>query len=159
MGPSLNALATASRTLAVVVGVLLIAGCAEERDAVAEACFAEPAAMAATLRQDPPVALENGARLSGCVSAARTDGELQSLGLLFVRVADMLRAQASSDPDAAFALGYLSGAVRRGSTASSGSIAAQLARRVDQVATLDPSAGASAAAALARGRRAGARHG
>lgn len=158
MGPSLNALAAASRALA-VAGVLLLAGCTQQRDTVAESCFAEPAAMAAMLRQDPPVVLGDGTRLAGCVSAARTDGELQSLGLLFVRVADMLRAEAASDPDAAFALGYLSGAVRRGSRASSGSIAAQLARRVDQVATLDPSAGATADAALARGRQAGARNG
>lgn len=158
MGPNLHAVAAASRTLA-VLGALLLAGCGQEREPVAQACFGEPAAMLSTLRQGPPIVLEGGARLSGCVSAARSDGDLQSLGLLFVRVADMLRAQASSDPDAAFALGYLTGAVTRGSTASSGSIAAQLARRVEQVATLEQGAAPDAVAALGRGRRAGARDG
>ena len=115
--------------------------------------------MLSTLRQGPPIVLEGRTRVSRCVSAARTEGDLQSLGVLFVRVADMLRAQASADPEAAFALGYLTGAVTRGSASSSGSIAAQLARRVDQVASLDPRASAAAVSALARGRLAGARDG
>jgi len=126
---------------------------------MAQSCFGEPASVLSTLRQEPPVVFEDGARLSSCVSGARTDGDLQSLGLLFVRVADMLRAQAVADPEAAFALGYLTGAVTRGARSSSGSIAAQLARRVDQVAALEPGASTAAVSALARGRRAGERDG
>lgn len=158
MGPNRNALSVASRTLA-VLGLVLLAGCATERAPVPDACFGTPASMMSTLRQGPPVVLEDGTRLSGCVSAARSDGDLQSLGLLFTRVADVLRTRAGDDPDAAFALGYLSGAVGRGAAASSGSIAAQLARRVDQLATLDPGAGAASVSALERGRRAGRRDG
>lgn len=145
--------------IVVVLGLLLPAGCAKEREPVPEGCFGEPATLLAELRQGPPVVLEGGVRLSGCVSAARTDADLQSLGLLFMRVADRLRAQAPSDRQAAFGLGYLAGAVTRGARASSGSIAAQLARRVNQLATLDPDAGAAASSALARGRREGERSG
>lgn len=158
MGPIGKPVAAAARALA-VLGLLALGGCAREREPVPDACFGTPASLMSTLRQDPPVVLEDGTRLSSCVSAARTDGDLQSLGLLFVRVADVLRAQARSDPQAAFALGYLSGAVTRGAAASSGSIAAQLARRVDQLATLDPGASGASVSALARGRRAGARDG
>lgn len=157
MGATRNAIAAASSVFALLGGPAL-AGCARERASVPDTCFGTPASTMSTLREVPPV-LDDGTRLSECVSAARTDGDLQSLGLLFVRVADVLRTEAGADPDAAFALGYLSGAVTRGAAASSGSIAAQLARRVDQVATLDPGASAASVSALARGRRAGTREG
>lgn len=143
----------------VVLLALLLAGCGQGREAVPSACFGTPASVLSTLRAGPPIVLERETRLSACVSAAHTDGDLQSLGLLFVRVADVLRTQAGSDPDAAFALGYLCGAVSRGVAGSSGAIAAQLARRVEQVATLDPGAGSASVAALERGRSAGRRDG
>ncbi|MFN2462265.1 MAG: hypothetical protein ABR591_16560, partial [Candidatus Velthaea sp.] len=76
---------------------------------------------------------------SRCVSTAG-EGELQSLGLTFTRVADELRARAGRDGAAALQLGYLVGAVRRGAAATPG-IAAQLARRVEQTAALDDAAG------------------
>jgi len=158
VGPTRIAIAAASCTLA-VLGAPLLAGCGERREAVAPACFGTPASLLSTLRAGPPIALEGETRLSSCVSAARTDGDLQSLGVLFIRAADELRRQARSDPGAAFALGYLSGAVSRGAAASSGAIAAQLTRRLDQVATLDPGADSAATAALARGRGAGRRDG
>jgi hypothetical protein len=158
VGPTRNTVAAVSCTLA-VLGAVLLAGCGEQREAVAPACFGPPASLLSTLRAGPPIALDGETRLSSCVSSARSDGDLQSLGLLFVRVADVLRAEAGSDPDAAFALGYLAGAVTRGATGSSGAIAAQLARRVEQVSTLDPGAGTASVAALARGRSAGRRDG
>ncbi len=143
----------------VVLLALLLAGCGQQSEAVPAACFGTPASVLKTLRAGPPIALDRETRLSTCVSTAQTDGDLQSLGLLFVRVADVLRTTAGSDPDDAFALGYLAGAVSRGVAGSSGAIAAQLARRVDQVATLDPGARAAAVAALERGRSAGRRDG
>ena len=151
--------ATAAPCTLAVLGLLLLAGCGQDRDPLPGACVGRPEAMLSTLRAGPPVRLDGGARLSGCVSAARTDGDLQSLGLLFVRVADALRAQATSDPQAAFALGYLSGAVARGARTNHGRITAQLARRVDQLASLPPGARAASLAALARGRQAGERDG
>jgi hypothetical protein len=152
-------LAAASRTLA-VLGLLLLAGCAEERDRVPAACFAEPAAMLAALDRAPgTVALQDGTPLSRCVSAARSDGDLQSLGLTLLGTADALRAGAGADPAAALQLGYLAGAVRAGAARSSGAVAAQLARRVDQAAALDAGAVPACVSALARGRRAGERAG
>ena len=158
MGSIRSALTATPCTLA-VAGVLVLSGCGSRDDGVPAACFGTPASMLSTLSQPPPVRLDGATPLSDCVSGARTDGDLQSLGLLFVRVADVLRGRAGSDPEAAFSLGYLSGAVARGAAKSSGSIAAQLARRVDQLATLDPGADAASAPALARGKRAGARDG
>ena len=142
------------------VAVLLLAGCSEEAEGLPDACSGRPGAILTALDQAPgPVLLEDGTPLSRCVSAARTNADLQSLGLTFVAVADTLRARAASDPDAALRLGYLAGAVSSGAVRSSGSIAMQLARRVEQVATLEEGSGAAAQRALARGRRAGARSG
>lgn len=143
-----------------VLVVVAVAGCAEDADPVPRACFEGPATMLSALERAPgAVALADGTRLSRCVSSARSEGDLQSLGVAFVRVADALRGRAGARPDAALRLGYLAGAVKAGAARSSGSIAAQLARRVEQVATLEQGASASAAAALARGRRAGERGG
>lgn len=146
--------------LVVLTVALVVAGCAKDGGALPDACTDGHEAVLAALAQAPrAVALPDGTRLSRCVSAARTDGDLQSLAIVFVRAADTLRPQAATDPAAALRLGYLAGAVKAGATRSSGSIAAQLARRVEQVATLDGGASATAAAALARGRTSGERSG
>jgi len=152
---------TRARACAVVtLALLLLAGCTKEPDPVPAACFDGPAALLSALEHAPgAVVLADGTRLSRCVSAARTDADIQSLGLVFVRMADTLRAQAARDPAAALRLGYLAGAVKAGAASSASGITMQLARRVEQVATLEENAGAAAAAALRRGRRAGERSG
>ena len=86
---------------------------------------------------------------------ARTDSDLQSLGLSLTRLGDTLRARAAADPAAALQLGYLVGAVRTGAAASASGIATQLARHVEHLATLDQDAGPAADAAVRRGLRAG----
>ncbi|MEA2194786.1 MAG: hypothetical protein QOG42_1220 [Solirubrobacteraceae bacterium] len=139
-----------------LVAVLLLAGCTMEDDPVPLTCIGEPAGLLAALGHAPgAVALQDGTRLSRCVSSARTNGDLQSLGIAFGRAADALRARAATDTRAALQLGYLAGAVRTGARHASGGIAAQLARRMAQLATLAPGASRAAAAALARGARAG----
>jgi hypothetical protein len=160
VGPLTNVIAARARALA-MLPLLLLASCTSEADPVPAACFGEQAAMLAALERAPgAVALVDGTRLSQCVSAARTDADLQSLGLTLVRVADTLRARASAQPAAALRLGYLAGAVKAGAAAGASGISMQLARRVEQVATLEQDAGAGAAtAALQRGRRAGERSG
>ena len=159
MSPLRNA--TLGRTCALaVLFAVPIAGCTKEPDPVPAACFAEPAALVAALRDAPAVvALQDGTRLSRCVSAARTDGDLQSLGISLGRAADSLRARAGTDPAAALQLGYLGGAVRAGARRASSGIADQLARRVGQLAALEAGASAAARTALARGERAGERSG
>jgi hypothetical protein len=144
------------RIVGAAVAALLLAGCTKEDDPVPVSCLGEPAALVAALRQAPgPVALADGTRLSRCISTARTNGDLQSLGIAFGRTADALRAQAATDPRAALQLGYLAGAVRAGARGATSGIADQLARRIGQLATLAPGASPAAAAALARGARAG----
>jgi type IV pilus biogenesis protein CpaD/CtpE len=159
VGPLRNAVTGPARALAVLL-LLLLAGCTKDPDPVPAACVGEPSALLAALEHAPrAVVLEDGTPLSRCVSAARTDGDLQSLGIAFGRVADALRAQAASDPDAALRLGYLAGAVHTGAATGHSGIALQLARRVEQLAMLAQDAGASSTAALRRGLHAGASSG
>ena len=159
MGPLRHATLVRTCALAVLFAAPL-AGCTKEPDPVPTACFAAPGTLVAALRQAPAaVALQDGTRLSRCVSTARTDGDLQSLGISLGRAADSLRARAGTDPAAAVQLGYLGGAVRAGARGASSGIADQLARRVGQLAMLAPGASAAATAALQRGERAGERSG
>ncbi len=155
VGPLRNATLVGTCALAV-----LVAGCTKEPDPVPIACFAEPTALVAALRPAPaPVVLSDGTRLSRCVAAARTNGDLQSLGISLGRAADRLRPRARTDPVAAVQLGYLGGAVRAGAKHAADGIADQLARRVGQLATPARGASAAALAALARGDAAGERTG
>ena len=110
----------------------------------------------AALRQAPAaVALQDGTRLSRCVSTARTDGDLQSLGIS-LRPRGRRAARAGGDRRAAaLQLGYLAGAVRAGARRATSGIAEQLARRMGSSRRSAPGASAAAAAALARGARAG----
>ncbi|MGH2941871.1 MAG: hypothetical protein ACRDLN_03715, partial [Solirubrobacteraceae bacterium] len=104
-----------SRRLVVAIVALLFAGCSSDDEPVPGACLDRPEAIVRALAGAPgAVALADGTRLSSCVSRARTDGELQTLGVAFIRAADTLRAQATSDPAAALRLGYLAGAVTAG---------------------------------------------
>jgi hypothetical protein len=156
VGPLGNAVTGPARTLAVLV-LLLLGGCTKDPDPVPAACLGEPAPLLAALARAPgAVVLGDGTRLSRCVSAARTDADLQSLGIAFGRVADALREQAATDPEAALRLGYLAGAVHTGAMTGRSGIAMQLARRVEQLATLTRGAGAASTTALRRGRSAGA---
>ncbi len=142
--------------LAVVLCLLALSGCTNEADPVPEACVGEPAAMLAALDAAPAaVMLADGTPLSRCISRARTDGELQSLGVSFTRLADTLRARAASDPAAALRLGYLAGSVRAGASEATSGVATQLARRIERLATLPTGAVAASAAAFERGLRAG----
>ncbi len=156
MGPLTYATIGRLRVVCAVAAVLGVAGCTQEPDSVPVSCLGEPAGLLTALRQAPEaVTLQDGTRLSRCVSTARTDGDLQSLGISFGRTADALRARADTDPAAALQLGYLAGAVRAGARRATSGVAVQFARRMGQLATLGPGAGAAATSALARGARAG----
>ena len=142
--------------LPVVLCLLALGGCTSEPDHVPQACVGELAPMLAALEAAPgAVTLADGTPLSRCIARARTDGELQSLGISFTRLADALRAPAATDPAAALRLGYLAGAVRAGARAAASGIATQLARRIEQLAMLPTRAGSAGTAAFARGLQAG----
>jgi hypothetical protein len=107
----------------------LAVGCSGDPDLPA-ACLVDETAYAEALRAAPgDVRLEGTTPISDCLRHVRDDGQLQTLGLTLSAVADELAAGARDGGDAreATQLGYLVGAVRRGSTG----VTQQLARRID----------------------------
>ena len=141
---------------AALAAALLLAGCGAREEASPLDCLElDPAPVARALERAPAkVTLAGGSALSDCVRLlARSDAELQGLTIRLMRVADELRARADEDPAAALRLGYLAGAVRRGAARTPG-LAAQLARRIDQV-TVSDAGGAPPRPELARGMQRG----
>lgn len=134
----------------------LLAGCATATDdPQPAACHGAPASFVLALERAPgAVRLDGGTRLSTCVSRARTDSDLQSLGASLVAAADELHARVATDPTAAAGLGYLAAAVRTGVAANQG-LASTLGRRVEHATSLEDTAPAAARAARARGLLAG----
>jgi hypothetical protein len=147
------------RSIRVGILALLVAGCSAERDPVPPACVSDPAAILEALAGAPgPVRLDDGTRISTCIGRASSPEELQTLGLLFTRVADDLTASVKQDVEAATALGYLAGAVDRGAASSHAGVAAQLAARIERAAGRI-GGGPGAEAAMRRGLQAGQRSG
>jgi hypothetical protein len=147
--------ATATLALACVVG---LAGCGKEKHALAPVCVEAEAPILTALEAAPgSVTLRGGVRLSDCVDDARSDAELQTLGLLYGEVARKLAERANATDRAATQLGYLIGAVRRGAAHSNG-IHAELVRRLEQAPGIGGPAPAHRAAferGLAAGERGG----
>ena len=143
------------RVLALLAAASL-AACGSATDPLDEACVSGPAAIERALTRAPAaVTLPSGARLSQCVSNARSDADLQTAGAVLTRAADHLSAQArAGDADAALRLGYLVGAARRGAKRTAG-IHAELQRHIERAAAVLDGTGARIAAALAHGQRAG----
>lgn len=143
-----------------VLALALLAGCGAEAERLDPACLASEQVYLEALAQAPrPVRLQSGASLADCVSRARSDGELQEAGVLLVRAADRLAAQAEEgDATAALRLGYLAGAVERGSARTQG-VQAELARRIVRAGAVlgDPPPAVEAAflRGLAAGRETG----
>jgi len=123
-----------------VMLALLLGGCGAPEESSPAACVAsDPAPVARALERAPAaVTLADGSSLSTCVRLlARSDSDLQTLATRLMSVADDLRPRAANDPAAALRLGYLVGAVRRGAAQTPG-LASNFARRIEQVAMLDP---------------------
>jgi hypothetical protein len=139
-----------------VMLALLLAGCATVRDdPVPTGCVGDPATIVRALERAPgAVTLPDETRLSTCVRRARSDGDLQALGMSLIRVADTLRARAAADPGAAAGLGYLAGAVRAGVAVNQG-LATELGRRIERATALADDAPQAARTARARGLLAG----
>jgi len=147
------------RTPACALLLLALSGCGVEKGPLAAGCTDDPAALVRALESAPgEVVLSDGARLSDCVRNARSDGELQNVGIAMSRAADRLldRAQ-QGDEQAAVALGYLTGAARRGGDRTNG-VGVELVRRIELRAgslAREGSGSAGTAEALQRGLRAG----
>jgi hypothetical protein len=118
-----------------LVVVLALGGCAKEEPRMPAACLGGDDAVVRALDGAPRSAtFEDGTLLSECVRRARSDAELQNLGLTLSRVADRLAAGARDGDDAAAArLGFMAAAVRRGAARSNG-ITLELAHRIDSAA-------------------------
>jgi hypothetical protein len=125
--------------LCAVAAAGLAGACGEEEvPPVASSCTGEPDAVVAALGRAPDaVELPDGATISDCLRNARTDAELQNVGVTLANAAEDLEAQAiDGDEDAALRLGYLVGAARTGAATTSG-VGAELVRRLERSAGID----------------------
>jgi hypothetical protein len=140
----------ASRTtLALVLlalGAVLLGGCGgsstkDERQPVA--CREGVSVYLNALRAAPgEVILAGETPISGCLIADAEEGELADLGEDALAVATKLNAEARAEPDgpAALQLGYLLGAIARGSK-ETGGVHAELLRRLTVAARFAPKGG------------------
>ncbi|UGS39201.1 hypothetical protein [Capillimicrobium parvum] len=109
-----------------VVALLVATGCGEEKTVLAPACTDSAEAIVTALEKAPgPVTLGDGTTLSRCVDQARSDVELQSLGMVLTSAAEQLAEQRRM-----VALGYLVGAARRGAE-HNGGVGTELVRRLE----------------------------
>lgn len=140
----------------IVVIALAVAACGEREARLDDACVESPEQIERALARAPqPVTLDDGTRLSDCVSRARSDADLQEAGTALTDTASRLAASArdGSSP-AALRLGYLIGAARRGGARSNG-IHAELVRRLERAGAPLSEDAVTIAAALSRGLQAG----
>lgn len=136
---------------------LSAAGCDEDPPALPLACTEGEAPIRKALEAVPgDVRLADGTRLSTCVERARNDAQLSTMGHLLTAVAEDLgiRARDERDPVAARRLGFLAGAVQRGSDRTTG-IQAELARRIARSAVKLDDSGPEIQRALVEGTEAG----
>ena len=148
------------RALSVVCAGAALAfgpGCAREEDPpLADACRGGPAAVLTALEAAPGEVRMDDTPLSECLANAEDGGQLRDVGTGYVNAAQRLADRAERDPDgtAAEQLGYLVGAVRRGSLPDQG-LAYELVRRIETEARRAD----RTSAAFRRGLRAGGRDG
>ena len=117
----------------------LVGACGEEEvPPVASSCTGDPGQVVAALRTAPgTVELPDGAKISDCLRHARTDAELQNVGVTLSGAAEELEALAmDGDEAAALRLGYLVGAARTGASTTSG-VGAELVHRLERSAGFD----------------------
>jgi hypothetical protein len=144
--------------VALVTVTLWVAGCRTEEPKLPASCRDQPERVATALQAAPaPVRLADGTRLSTCVRRARSDAELQDVGVTFTRVADVLATRVARSDAAALQLGYLIAAARLGAQRTNG-VGVELQRRLEQTIGLDGPP-AARRAAFADGEAAGRRTG
>jgi hypothetical protein len=118
----------------------LVAGCGNSDDSTPVACLEGAGAYARALKAAPgEVLLGDDTSISECLPRNQTAGDLSRVGEAAIETAIALNAAAREDPggDAALQLGYLLGAVKRGSEESEG-IHSDLVRRLVAAARFAP---------------------
>ncbi len=139
----MGALRTSVALLLVALGAALLAGCGgsaakDERQTVA--CREGVGVYLNALRTAPgEVILAGESPISGCLVPAAEEGELADLGEAALAAATKLNAQARAEPGgpAALQLGYLLGAIARGSAKTEG-VDSELLRRLTVAARFAP---------------------
>ena len=123
---------------AITATALIATGCSSSEDeGTPSACPAEPSEYRAALAGAPgEVRLEDDTPISDCLVPDQSGGDLAQVGESMVEAATTLNVEARTDPTGAAAvqLGYLVGAVERGSEG----IHADLVRRLNTAARFSP---------------------
>jgi hypothetical protein len=125
---------------ALIAALALLAGCGSADDSTPTACLEGADASARALAAAPDEALLEGETLiSECLTRNQSGGDLARVGEAMIETTTALNAEAREDPggEAAVQLGYLLGAVQRGSEESEG-IHADLVRRLTVAARFAP---------------------
>jgi hypothetical protein len=120
--------------LAGAAAALAAAGCGNDDRPLPAACVTGVKPVAQALARAPAaVRLSGDTRLSTCVERARSEADIQTVGIVFTREADHLATELPTSDRAALQLGYLIAAVRKGAAHTNG-IHAELVRRIGQTA-------------------------
>jgi len=120
--------------------LVLLAGCGSADDSTPPACLEGAAAYERALKAAPDeVLLEDETPISECLTRNQSGGDLSRVGEAMIETATKLNGEAREDPGggAALQLGYLLGAVKRGSEESEG-IHTDLLRRLVVAARFAP---------------------
>jgi hypothetical protein len=120
--------------------VVLLAGCGSSDDSTPVACLEGAAAYERALKAAPDeVLLEDETLISECLTRNQSGGDLSRVGEAMIETATKLNAEAREEPggSAALQLGYLLGAVKRGTEESEG-IHTDLLRRLVVAARFAP---------------------
>ncbi|HTR74110.1 MAG TPA: hypothetical protein VMH33_02490 [Solirubrobacterales bacterium] len=132
---------TLASLLVVALAAAVLAGCGSDQEAEQPAACSEGATAFLEALQGAPgeVRLAGGAPISGCLVPGAEEGELADLGEATLAAATRLNAEARAEPGGAanVALGYLIGAIARGSAETEG-VHAELLRRLTVAARYSP---------------------
>jgi hypothetical protein len=123
-----------------IAALALLAGCGSSDDSTPVACLEGAGAYEQALKAAPDeVLLEDETLISECLTRNQSGGDLSRVGEALIETATALNAEARESPggDAALQLGYLLGAVKRGTEESEG-IHSDLLRRLVVAARFAP---------------------
>jgi hypothetical protein len=128
------------RLTPLILILLAMVGCGSADDSTPVACLEGPETYERALTAAPDeVLLEGETLVSECLARNQSSGDLTRVGEALIETATKLNAEARAEPggDAAVQLGYLLGAVQRGSEESEG-IHSDLVRRLAVAARYAP---------------------